>query len=146
MADIARMRFQSAKRPDETGIIKITDEGTIQVEPSEQMLETIARMEQDAVEVTGRNSIVVAGVLIGVGLMIAAIGWAAGRHGGRLRERIGDARLIEDAKLSYDAKHGVEIRFDDDILSRASLSWAPGEYNADEAEKLFDTYKSLGGK
>jgi hypothetical protein len=146
MTDLASMQFQSAKSPDEKGTVRLHDDGTIQVDPSEPMLETIAKLEHDAVKSAWRRSSSTAGIFILIGLIIAAIGWIAGRKGGKLREYITDKRSLGETELKYDSHKGVELKFTGDVWSRTSLYWAPGEYNSDEAEKLYDTYKSLGGK
>jgi hypothetical protein len=143
MADIARMRFQSAQHPDESGIIALSSDGTMRIEPSNGMIEAVAALEQEAVEKSARVSSITAITLIGLGLAAAAIGWAAGRIGGRLRDRLVTPRSVDAAEVTYQRDRGFHLRFKQGPLQSTSLTWAPGEYDVDEAERFVDVYTQI---
>lgn len=146
MADIARMRFQSAKNPEESGFLSLDSDGTIRVEPSDAMLEAIASLEQKAVETSSRTSQIAAITLIGLGALAAFAGWYGGRTGGRLRERLTNPRDVRDTDITYDAQYGLHVRFSDGLLRpTTTLGWAPGEYNSDEAENFYERFRDLSG-
>jgi len=142
MAEIARMRFQSALKPDETGILVLDGDGTVRVEPSEAMLEAVAALEQQAVERSARVSGIAALTLIGLGLAAAALGWYAGRYGGQLRERLTYPRRVDEVIARFDSRLGLQLDFKSGKMP-VSLNWLPGEYNLDEAERFYDAYVAL---
>ena len=143
MTDIARMRFQSSAKPEESGALALSTDGTVRIEPSDAMIEAVARLEQEAVETSSRVSGRLAFVLIGLGLAAAAVGWLAGRIGGRLRDRLTESRRVDRTKLLYARDLGLQIRFKSSPIGSTSLTWSPGEYNVDEAEAFVDAYERM---
>jgi hypothetical protein len=143
MADIASMRFQSARHPDETGTIALTSDGGVRIDPSDTMIESLAALEQEAVERSGRFSNTVAFTLIGLGLAAAAAGWLAGRIGGKLRERMTARHAIDRTSVEYVAERGFRLKFKNGPLRTATLTWSPGEYDADEAQRFYDVYSEV---
>ncbi len=142
MPAIARMRFQSARKPEEDGFIVLDGDGTLHIEPSEAMLEAVAALEQQAVETSSRVSKIAAFTLIGLGLAAAAAGWYAGRTGGKLREQLTYPRDVNDITAQFDIHRGLQLDFRSGKMP-VSLNWLPGEYNADEAEHFYNTYLAL---
>ena len=134
------MRFQSARNPDETGALALSQEGTVRIDPSDAMIEKIALLEQDAVECSARYSSIASVTLITLGLVAAGIGWAAGRLGGRLRERLAAPRPVGETKLTFSPERGVRLQYKDGPMGTATFEWAPGEYNLDEAEAFVEVY------
>jgi hypothetical protein len=137
------MRFQSAARPEESGELALSTDGTFRVEPSEAMIEAVADLEHKAVERAGRVSTSVALTLIGLGLCVAAIGWFSGRFGGKLRERVTSRRRVDKIKLQYQTDAGVRVEFQEPLAGSISLGWSPGEYDDDEASRFADAYERM---
>ena len=44
MTEIARMRFMSSQKPSERGMLLLRDDGTIQVQPTEELRDEMARL------------------------------------------------------------------------------------------------------
>lgn len=143
MTDMIRMRFQSARRPQEDGTLVLGTDGTFRIEPSEAMLEEIARLEQEAVARASRNSAAAAATLIGLGIIAAAAGWYAGRVGGRLRDRLTTPRSVRDLDAKYALEKGFQLTLHDSKMRSTSLYWEPGEYNGEDAERFMQIYETL---
>ncbi|HEX5323009.1 MAG TPA: hypothetical protein VFW40_04425 [Capsulimonadaceae bacterium] len=144
-AEIARMRFESAKNPAEKGELVLTSDGTLTVQPSEELKDQLARLEEEAVDRSRKVSIVAGGAFIAVGAIIALAGWAAGRIAGRLRETIEAPRPVDKVKMFADPEGGVHLLIPGTGPQKIALDWAPGETDANEAVRFLLAYSKLKG-
>jgi len=146
MAELARMRFESARQPAQKGEIVLRSDGTLQVEPSDEFAEELARLEDVAVQKSRTLGVGVGAALIALGALVAAAGWAAGRIAGRLRETIGAPRSVDKVKMFVDPEGGVHLLLRGRGPQQVSLTWAPGETDAGEAAAFINAYRELKEK
>ncbi len=143
MTDIARMQFQSAKKPNEKGWLAIDEGGNLRVEPSEEMIEELALIEQNAVEMSQKATKVAVAILFGLGALAAVAGWLVGRYAGRVRDIVTSPRDISRVDLKYDPAKGIQLRYPDSKIRFVILGWERGEYNSDEAEEFVRAFDRL---
>jgi hypothetical protein len=143
MTNIASMRFQSARNPDESGTLYLTENGTLCVEPSAAMVETIAQLEVEAIEKSSLVSWLGVGLLFAAGALAVAAGWYASRKGGSLRDNLLVPRRVEKLRAQYEPQTGLEIDFGRAGATRVTLAWAPGEYDADEATSFMQEFETM---
>jgi hypothetical protein len=145
MAEIARMRFESGKNPAEKGAIVLTDDHMLRIEPSDELTDHLARLEEEAVEKSRSVGLAVGGAFIVVGALFALVGWLAGRIAGRLRETIGAPRSIDKVKMFADPEGGVHLLLPGTGPQKIAMNWAPGETDANEAVAFILAYSKLKG-
>lgn len=145
MTEIARMRFESAKNPEEKGQIVLGSDGTLRIEPSEEMSEKLARLEEEAVFRSRALGVGIGGALIAVGALIALTAWAAGRIAGRLRETIAEPKPVDKVRMFSDPEGGVHLLVQGAGPQRVTLYWAPGETDGNEVAAFMTAYRRLKG-
>lgn len=145
MEHIARMRFVSAKRPEEKGELVLTSEKTLRIEPSDEMIDELAHLEEQSVYRSRALGLGVGGALIAVGALFALAGWVAGRIGGRLRETISEPKPVEKVRMFADPEGGVHLLVPGNGPQTVTLYWAPGETDANEVAAFMASYRKLKG-
>jgi hypothetical protein len=143
MAEVARMRFESGKNPAEKGELVLASDGTLRVEPSEELTEQLARLEEEAVDRSRGMSLVVGGAIVVIGALIALAGWAAGRVAGRLRETIAEPKPLEKVRIFADPEGGVHLLLPGTGMQKIAMNWAPGETDANETAAFLAEYRKL---
>ena len=141
MKTLARMEFKSGARPAERGALVITDDGFLQVQPSAEFIDELARLESEALETSRKIGGVVSWLLIGSGLLVAAIAWMAGRIGGELRETLTKPHPLEDVAMAKDEYGGVHVEVPGSGPQKISIHWEAGETDAEESAKFISTYR-----
>lgn len=145
MSEIARMRFESARTPGETGQIVLTSDKMLRIEPSEEFSNALARLEETAVHRSRTIGLSVGGVLIAAGALFALVAWAAGRIAGRLRETIAEPKPVEQVRMFGDPDGGVHVQLPGTGPQKVTLYWAPGETDANEVAAFMAEYRRLKG-
>ena len=138
--EIARMRFKSGRRPGENGAVVITDDGFLHLEPSDEFVAEIARLEHKAVERSRRVGMTGALALIGLGAFVAAYAWLAGRLGGEMRTNLCRPRPLEDVEVKAGADGRVRVVLPGDAAGRLRLEWERGEVSDEERDRLIAVY------
>jgi hypothetical protein len=137
------MQFQSARKPSESGALVLTEDGFLQVEPSEEFVAELIRLEDEAVRVTRSRGNLLGGLLVGVGLVVLALTWLATRFGGEMRETLTLPTPAEDVDVAADDHGSVRVSLPGFGPQRVQLTWAPGETNADEAARFIAVHRRM---
>ncbi len=128
-----KMYFKSSKRPRERGALALTEAGTIEVRPSEEFLDELARLEEEACArsrfIAGR----IGGGVMLFGLVVAAAGWLVGRIGGKLRARVTKPHPVDEVAMFADVTGGFHLSIPDKFGQTIDLNWGQGEINPREA-------------
>jgi hypothetical protein len=142
----AKMYFRSSKNPRERGALVLNDEGKIQVQPTDEFLDELARLEEEACAksrfIAGR----LGGGIILVGLLVAAAGWLVGRIGGKLRIRVTTPRSVDEVTMFADVTGGFHLSLPDKYGQKIDLNWAQGEINPREAGEFLKAARKYRAK
>ena len=139
MTDIAQMRFRSVARPDECGIVVLSDDGMVRVVPSEEFRDAMAKIEEAAVRRSRKVGAATGLTLLALGAGALALSWLLGRVFGRLRSSLGEPRPIEDVRMTRDRAGRVTLRLrgQESRWQIVTMNWNPDEVLQPEAEKLY---------
>jgi hypothetical protein len=138
------MRFMSSRRPAERGLLALHDDGTLQVQPSDELRDEMARLEEVALERAHTYGTRLGVGLIALGALAAGLGWAAGRVFGRLGLSLSQPRPLDAVTLTRDGGGGVRL-----TLRGASrwqvvqMAWNGDEVLAPEADKFIETLEEM---
>lgn len=144
MTEIARMRFVSLQKPTERGIVRLHDDGTIQIHPSEELRDEMARLEEVALDRAHMF-----GTRLGVSLLVAGgllvgLGWAFGRVFGKLGYTLGTPRPIDEVSLVRDAGGGVHLTLRGaNRWQRVQMGWNGDEVLQGEADNFAAKFNDL---
>jgi len=139
------MRFGSAKNPSEKGEIVLSPEGTIRIEPSEEFVAELARIEEVVVDRSRTFGTLIGAALIGIGALFALTGWAIGRFAGKLRQMITQPQPVKNVKLYADPEGGFHLFLRGRGPQNITLDWAPGETDAAEVAAFLAAYRHVKG-
>jgi hypothetical protein len=131
-----KMYFRSSKKPRERGAIVLTESGNIEVRPSEEFLDELARLEAEACDRSRLISAKVGGSILFLGFIVVAAGWLVGRIGGKLRNRITSPRPVDAVTMFADVTGGFHLNLPDKFGRTIDLNWGQGEINPREAGEL----------
>lgn len=141
------MRFMSNKTPSERGMLLLHDDGTIQVQPTEELRDEMARLEEVALD-RARTF----GTRLGVGLLAAgalavAAGWAVGRVFGKLGYHLSAPRSVDAVRLTHDEGGSVHLTLRGaNRLQVIRMGWNPDEVLQGEAENFVTKFDALRRK
>jgi len=147
LTEIARMRFMSNKTPSERGMLLLHDDGTIQVQPTEELRDEMARLEEVALD-RARTF----GTRLGVGLLAAgtlavAVGWAVGRVFGKLGHTLSAPRAVDAVRLTHDEGDSVHLTLRGaNRLQVIQMGWNPDEVLQGEAENFVAKFDAMRRK
>ncbi|MDR3710211.1 MAG: hypothetical protein P4L33_18095 [Capsulimonadaceae bacterium] len=139
--ELARMRFQSSRNPAEKGAVVITDDGFLHIEPSDEFIAEIARLELQAVERSRMAGLLGSLLLFAIGGLVAFLAWARGRVGGEMRTNLTRPRPIGNLKVCAGESGRVKVTIPGDAANSVSLEWERGEVDEDEKARLIAVYK-----
>jgi len=128
-----KMYFRSNKKPRERGAIVLTESGTIEVRPTEEFLDELARLEEEACQRSRTISAKVGGSILALGFIVVALGWLVGRIGGKLRYRVTSPRHVDEVTMFADVTGGFHLSLPDKFGQTIDLNWGQGEINSREA-------------
>ncbi len=137
----ATIYFRSNTNAQERGSVVLTADGLVEVRPSEEFLDALARREEQAVEKSRKIGIRTGLVLMIVGFLCAAAGWLAGRIGGKLRLRVTKPQLPQDVVLFGDITGGFHLTLPGPWGQTIELNWGPGEVNPREVGAFIKAYR-----
>ena len=141
------MRFVSLTKPSERGMLVLNDDGTIQVAPSEELREEMARLEEVAL-----NRAHLFGTRLGIGLILAGTlavgaGWVVGRIFGKLGHTLSAPRPVGEAILTRDGGGGVHLTLRGaNRLQVVQMGWNGDEVLQGEADNFVAKFNELRQK
>jgi hypothetical protein len=138
---VARMHFISGRNPKESGTIIITDDGFVQIEPSAEFVDELARLEEEAVKRSRRIGMIGTGIFFGIGAIIALIAWLMGRVGGEIRHSLSRPRPVDDVAVDTNDIGGIRVVLPGDGPQTVTLEWEKGEIDECEAAHFVSVYK-----
>jgi hypothetical protein len=128
-----KMYFRSNKRPRERGAVVLTEAGRIEVRPTDEFLDELARLEEEACDKSRFIAAKVGGGILLFGLLVTAAGWLVGRIGGKLRARVTAPREVDEVSMFADVTGGFHLSLPDKFGQTIDLNWGQGEINPREA-------------
>jgi len=134
------MRFQSSRNPSENGAVVITEDGCLQIEPSEEFLTAMARQEAQAVHHSRLAGKLAALFFFGMGALIVILAWAMGRIGGEIRHNLMRPRTVRDVEIDASDSGGIRVIMPGEGPQRIALEWERGEIDPAEADRLVAVY------
>jgi len=140
------MYFKSNKRPKERGAIVLTETGEIQVRPSEDFLDELARLEEESCTKSRLFSAKVGGGIVALGFIVIGLGWLVGRVGGRLRNRVTWPRSVDEVTMFADVTGGFHLSLPDKYGQKIELNWGQGEVNPREAGEFLKAARKFRHK
>ena len=144
MTEIARMRFVSGKKPTERGIVLLHDDGTLQIHPSDELRDEMARLEEIALD-RSRTF----GTRLGLGFLVLGAlaigaGWAVGRVFGKMGHALGAPRSVGDVRLTRDDGGGVHLTLlGGNRLQVVQMGWNGDEVLQAEADNFAAKFNEL---
>ena len=106
MTDIARLPFRHA---DGEGTLVLSDDGTVRVEPGEDLRDALAAPEERALATAQAGTYLGLG-LLALGLAAVAAGWYAGRVGGKHAWRQIAARSVHNVEIGESGEGQLRAR------------------------------------
>jgi len=145
LAELARMRFTSATKPEETGVLVLNDDGTFQVKPSDEFREALAEIEEKAIHRSETFGTRLGVALIAFGALAAGIGWLVGRLFGSIGSTISRPRSISDVEIQHQENGGFAVRMGgvESKFQKITLSWNADEVVQAEADNFVEKYNDL---
>lgn len=137
MTEIARMRFVSMKNPKERGMLLLQDDGTLQIKPTDELRDEMARREEAALH-RSRTFGTQAGLgLMTLGMLALGAGWLAGRVFGKLGQTLSEPRPITEVELTRDDGGGVHLSLrGSSRWQRLQMAWNGDEVLQGEADNF----------
>jgi hypothetical protein len=147
LSEIARMRFMSVTKPSERGILLLHDDGTVQVHPSDEMRDEMARLEEVALDRAQTFGTRLGISLIAVGALAMGIGWAMGRVYGKLGYTLSAPRSVSDVSLTRDDGGGVHLTLRGaNRLQTVQMGWYGDEVLQAEADNFVAKFDEMRQK
>lgn len=145
MAELARMRFTSATKPEENGVLVLNDDGTFQVKPSDEFREALAEIEEKAIHRSERYGTRLGFTLIALGAAAAAAGWLVGRLFGSIGSSISRPRSISDVEIQHQENGAFALRMGgvESKFQKITLSWNADEVVQAEADVFVEKFHDL---
>jgi hypothetical protein len=141
-----RMYFRSNKKPRERGALVLSENGHIEVRPTEEFLDELARLEEEACAKSRLISGKIGGSIVAVGFLVMALGWLVGRIGGKLRHRVTHPRPVDDVTMFADVTGGFHLSLPDKFGQKIDLNWGQGEINSREAGEFLKAARKFRQK
>lgn len=134
MTEIARLRFMSSQKPSERGILLLHDDGTLQIQPSEELRDEMARREGVALDRSHMFGTRVGLSLIALGALAVGVGWAVGRIFGKLGHTLSAPRPVEEVTFQHEEGGAVHLTLHGaNRWQTVHMGWNPDEVLQNEA-------------
>ena len=146
MTEIARMRFMSSKKPSERGMLLLHDDGTIQVQPTEELRDEMARLEEVALDRARTFGTRVGVSFLVVGALAVGVGWVVGRIFGKLGYTLSMPRPVDSARLTHDEGSVHLTLRGANRLQVIQMGWNPDEVLQGEAENFVAKFDAMRRK
>ena len=147
MTEIARMRFMSNRRPSERGMLLLHDDGTIQVEPTEELRDEMARLEEVALNRAQTFGTRLGVSLLVVGALAVGVGWVVGRIFGKLGHTLSSPRPVDAVSLTHEEGGSVHLTLRGaNRLQVIQMGWNPDEVLQGEVENFMVKFAGMRRK
>lgn len=147
MTEIARMRFMSQTKPSERGMLLLHDDGTIQVQPTEELRDEMARLEEVALDRAGTFGTRLGVSLLVLGALAVGVGWAVGRIFGKLGYTLSAPRPVNAVRLTHDEGGSVHLTLRGaNRLQVIQMGWNPDEVLQGEAQNFVAKFNEMQRK
>lgn len=147
MTEIARMRFMSQTKPSERGMLLLHDDGTIQVQPTEELRDEMARLEEVALDRARTFGTRLGISLLVAGALAAGVGWAVGRVFGKLGYILSAPRPVDSVSLTREEGGSIHLTLRGaNRLQVIQMGWNPDEVLQTEAENFITKFDALRRK
>ena len=139
------MRFKSVSKPSEHGQLALNDDGTIQIKPSADLREEMARLEEQALQRSSTLGYGLGGALIVVGALVVAAGWYMGRKFGKLGTSLSTPRSVGVVDLERDDSGGVHLRLPgiESKFQTIQMGWNVDEILEEEAADFVAKFEEM---
>ncbi|MGO8669792.1 MAG: hypothetical protein ACLQVD_00145 [Capsulimonadaceae bacterium] len=146
--EIARMRFKSAKRPEEHGVLVLRDDGTFQIQPSEDLRAEMSRLEDGAVKRSQRLGYGIGFALLALGTAAVFAGWLCSRAFGKLGGSMSTPRNVHDVEIDRNEAGSIRIRMRgiESRLQTILMAWNVDEILPDEADRFIAAFEEMKTK
>lgn len=147
MTEIARLRFMSSQKPSERGILLLHDDGTIQIQPSEELRDEMARREEVALDRSHLFGTRLGLSLIVLGIAAVGAGWAVGRIFGKLGHTLSAPRPVEEVTFRHEEGGAVHLTLRGaNRWQSIHMGWNPDEVLQNEAENFAAKFDEMRRK
>ncbi len=131
------MRFMSSQKPSERGMLLLHDDGTLQVQPTEELRDEMARLEEVALNRAQTFGTRLGVSLLAVGALAVGVGWIVGRVFGKLGHTLSAPRPVDSVLLTHDEGGSVHLTLRGaNRLQVIRMGWNPDEVLQGEAENF----------
>ena len=135
MTEIARMRFMSNLKPSERGMLLLHDDGTLQVQPTEELRDEMARLEEVALDRARTFGTRLGVSLLVLGALATGAGWVVGRVFGKMGHTLSAPRPLDAVSLTHEEGGSVHLTLRGaNFLQVVQMRWNPDEVLQGEAE------------
>lgn len=147
MTEIARMRFMSNKKPCERGMLLLHDDGTIQVQPTEELRDEMARLEEVALDRSRTFGTQLGVSLLVLGALAISAGWVVGRIFGKMGYTLSAPRPVDAVSLGHDEGGSVHLTLRGaNRLQVIRMGWNPDEVLQGEAKNFVAKFDAMRRK
>ncbi len=144
MTQLAKMRFVSLTRPQERGMLVLHDDGTLQIAPSEELRDEMARLEDAALHRAKVYGTGLGLAFVGVGALLIGAGWLAGRVFGKLGYTLGRPRPVDEVTLTRTPSGGVALSVQGaNRWQKVEMAWNTDEVLQAEADAFFAKFAEV---
>ena len=141
------MRFMSNKKPSERGVLLLHDDGTIQVQPTEELRDEMARLEEVALDRSQLFGTRLGVSLILLGALAVGAGWAVGRVFGKLGHTLSSPRPVDAVRLTHEEGGSVHLTLHGaNRFQVIHMGWNPDEVLQGEAENFAAKFHEMRRK
>ena len=141
------MRFKSVSSPKEHGALILHDDGTFQINPSEQLRDKMAELEEAALRRSQTLGIGLGSGLLLLGLALIGLGWAFGRVFGKIAFTLSRPRPLKDVEIVRSESGGVELRLKgvESKVQTIQMAWNVDEVLAPEVDHFLEKFHEMRG-
>lgn len=144
MTEIARMRFMSSRKSSERGMLLLHDDGTLQVQPSDELRDEMARLEEVALHRSQTFGTQLGLGLIVLGAAAVAAGWAMGRIFGKLGYTLSLPRPLDEVTLVQKEGGSIHLTLHGaNRLQTVQMGWNPDEVLVAEADNFLAKFQEM---
>lgn len=145
MTDVARLRFKSIQKPREHGVLVLTEDGQFRVEPSPELRDEMAHLEEAALHRAHAYGTRTGIVLLVLGTLALGLGWFVQRVFGKLGSSLSLPRPIGEVKITRDGGGGVRVtlRGIENKLQTIQMGWNGDEVRQAEADKFMEAWEAM---
>ena len=141
------MRFMSNERPSERGMLLLHDDGTLQVQPTEELRDEMARLEEVALDRARTFGTRLGVSLLVLGALAVGAGWVVGRVFGKMGYTLSLPRPVDAVSLTHEEGGGVRLTLRGaNRLQVIHMAWNPDEVLQGEAEDFAAKFDALRQK